>query len=382
MSRVHSRGHTVHSQTFLSGAISLDPGEVAFVDATTEIVFPSVDGNYTITRFYAEIVDEHGASVPLDEAYLHHWLVFNPPDGNDGICGGMLGYTFGVGAESRNTAVQYPDGYGLHTDGSQLWTTNIHLFRTQGLKVGHRGNYSQALKECIECFYAPEGGKGHGCTTQWSGTFQCCFDGSHCPTDGSVSDKKDYFFKYTIDWTTDNSALKPIHVYVLDASDCRVEYNIDANDGSPVSVTELSWESEVDGDIVFGVGHIHNAGINTTVSRNGVDVCTTVPVYGTEVGVPGNEKGYLTAAPPCIMHGEENKAGFRVEAGDVITLRANYWVGTGVDPTGSGLPGGFHGGVMALFYLGVDATSLRNSAGQPVQAKDVAWKPLTKAIVM
>jgi hypothetical protein len=358
----------------------LNAGEVRFTDPEkTPLVFPSVEGQYAITKFHAEIVDDSGKSVTLDEVYLHHWLVFNSV-GNDGLCGGYLGYSFGVGAESRGTPVEYPAGYGLLVDGNESWSANIHIFRTQGLKVGT--NSSQALKECIECQYAPEG-KGGSCTKEASGSFQCCMSGTHCPTDGSITDTKNYYLSYTVEYTTDLTAVKPVHVYVLDASNCMIEYNIEENNAQPLRATEYSWDSQVDGEVVFGVGHLHNGGVNITLSRNGVEVCTTVPVYGTEEGKAGNEKGYLVGAPPCIKKGETNTDSVHVEAGDTLTVRSLYWVGSGVDPTGSKLPGGFHGGVMSLFYLGVDATSLRDASGHQVNPKAVTWTPsLRKATVV
>ena len=57
------------------------------------------------------VVDENNVPVPLSEAYLHHWLVFGPP--NQGVCGGYLDYSFGVGAESRGTGVSFPDPHAV-----------------------------------------------------------------------------------------------------------------------------------------------------------------------------------------------------------------------------------------------------------------------------
>lgn len=70
---------------------------------------------YWITSFRAEVVDSSGKSTPLSEVYNHHWLVFDKVN-NGGMCGGIgqprvnLGYVFGVGAESRNTATAFPPG--------------------------------------------------------------------------------------------------------------------------------------------------------------------------------------------------------------------------------------------------------------------------------
>ena len=38
---------------------------------------PVVAGKHLITGFKAEVVDSMNVSVPLDEVYNHHWLVFD-----------------------------------------------------------------------------------------------------------------------------------------------------------------------------------------------------------------------------------------------------------------------------------------------------------------
>ena len=114
-------------------------------------------------------------------------LVFDGKQ-NAGVCGGYLGYKFGVGAESRNTPVEFPEGYALVTDGDEEWGANIHLLRTVGLSGG-----AQGLKDCIECNYY-EG--RHGCSPKNSGTFACCQDKSFCPVSGDVSGTKTYFLQY------------------------------------------------------------------------------------------------------------------------------------------------------------------------------------------
>jgi len=282
--------------------------------------------------------------------YLHHWLVFNQNRPNLGVCPGFLTYNFGIGAESRGTPLEYPSGHGWVAHSDDPWGINLHILRTVGLEVDTI--YSQAVKECIECWP----GKGKSCKTAG---FDCCQDGSFCPTDGSVSDAKKYYFQYSLEYTTNLAAIVPVHGIVLDASNCQIETNIEGNDVNPWSETTHSWKSPISGNIVFSVGHLHNAGKNIKLSINNQVICTTEPVYGTEEGKAGNEKGYLVANPGC-----ENAA--KVEAGDKITVRSQYWVRTGEDPTGSGLPGGFHGGVMSYFYLAIDQGSLRDATGDAV----------------
>lgn len=86
---------------------------------------------------------------------------------------------------------------------------------------------------------------------------------------------------------------------------------------------------------------------------NGKEVCTSLPVVGTDpANPPGNEQGYLVGVTQCIDHRlQGNKV--RLEAGDVITLSAQY----DVDPMSQRhfpMPGGKHGGIMALFFAFMD----------------------------
>merc|ERR1711874_25766 len=105
-------------------------------------------------------------------------------------------------------------------------------------------------------------------------------------------------------YATDLKAISPVHVYLLYASNCKIEHNIQANDANPVKVTSHSWIAPVSGTIAFAVGHVHNAGMNVSLAINDNIVCTTVPIYGSQEGVPGNEKGYLVGNPGCDSVGE------------------------------------------------------------------------------
>lgn len=69
-----------------------------------------VKGQVAIHGFHAEVVDLDGNSVPLTEAYVHHWIVYNQY-GNAGVCS-SLQYVFGGGAELRGTPYESPSPYG------------------------------------------------------------------------------------------------------------------------------------------------------------------------------------------------------------------------------------------------------------------------------
>jgi hypothetical protein len=303
----------------------------------TILEFPP--GAIAITSFHAEVVDENGTSVPLNEVYNHHWLVFNNI-GNLGVCGGYLSYIFGVGAESRNSPVVYPDGYGVVLTGKEKWGANIHLLRTVN---------TNNTKNCIECAYDPVK-KSEQCDESTSGLFACCVDGSFCALNeqGDRTKTKRYALQYTITWTDVITDITPVSVMVLDATNCEIEYNIKASTVQPTHLTTFTWTSPFEGDIVWGMGHQHIGSLNISLLVDGDVVCTSTPQYGTEVGVAGNEKGYLVKVLPCQFNA--TKGVVHVKSGQNITV-ASYYDVNPLDDRGLPHGGGSHGGVMSLFYI-------------------------------
>jgi hypothetical protein len=107
------------------------------------------------------------------------------------------------------------------------------------------------------------------------------------------------------------------------------------------------------GDMLWSYMHIHAGGVFGSMAINGAEYCTSLPVVGTDpTNPPGNEQGYLVGVTQCVDHRMQgNKV--RLEAGDKITLTAQY----DVDPKSQRhfpMPGGKHGGIMALFFAFMD----------------------------
>lgn len=115
----------VKTEVFRSPEIVVEPGLVSNKNYLN-IDFPR--GHIGLKSFNAELVDESGNPVPLHEIYLHHWvlsryfarknIVYGDADDliivrNSGICGNALPQYFGVGAETRRTATDIPDPYGI-----------------------------------------------------------------------------------------------------------------------------------------------------------------------------------------------------------------------------------------------------------------------------
>jgi hypothetical protein len=114
---------------------------------------------------------------------------------------------------------------------------------------------------------------------------------------------------------------------------------------------------------------------------NGKEYCTSLPVVGTDPANPaGNEQGFLVKVTECVDHKMQgNKV--RLEKGDVVTLTQHY----DVDPASQRqfpMPGGKHGGIMALFFTMMDCDAgtfaevyvKRNDTCVPTPAKKCKGK--------
>jgi len=158
--------------------------------------------------------------------------------------------------------------------------------------------------------------------------------------------------RYKVVWTDQAHTVKPLDIYVLDASNCKIEYNIaEGTKKSEESVTSLCWKNPKKGEFVYAVGHQHIGSTNITLSLKPKEakvktpICTTYPTYGTVAGEVGNELGYLVKMSDC-----NNLTGTVVEQGTEICVDSVYNVDPG-DSRMAPIPGGAHGGVMSLFYL-------------------------------
>lgn len=325
--------------TFYSSLRSLAPGEVVFTDPDRTHM-PMPEGDIAITSVEADIVDADHKAVPLDEVYLHHWILLNKKHPNDGVCGGYLKYVFGVGAETRKTPYNFPefngDKYGWFTNqAKQPWTANIHVLRTVDIDP------EWGLKGCIEC---------HG-PTKWckkTGGFECCPDRSFCPTTENPSPAKQYYFRYKVKFVPQSEAKQAAN-YILDVSHpkCNIEYNVPAN---PRGIDEATVQVVLPHDTRFFQlwGHIHIAGYNISLfhGKTTADplICASYPTYGTREGVVGEEKGYVTAMSKCDFGSKP----YVIKKGEPLTLSAVYNVGPEDDRTWNT---GYHDGVMGLYFM-------------------------------
>uniref|UniRef100_A0A7N0ZQX2 Uncharacterized protein n=1 Tax=Kalanchoe fedtschenkoi TaxID=63787 RepID=A0A7N0ZQX2_KALFE len=153
-------GNGVKTSVFLSPKFVMGPGSVV------NRVYDNVDfpkGHIAIKSFDAEVVDEAGNPVPLQETYLHHWVVVryqqkidaDIPESignlglhqskysilpNSGVCqNDVLGQYFGLGSETRKTSTHVPDPYGIEIGNpsdispgyEERWMLNVHAIDTR-----------------------------------------------------------------------------------------------------------------------------------------------------------------------------------------------------------------------------------------------------------
>lgn len=107
------------------------------------------------------------------------------------------------------------------------------------------------------------------------------------------------------------------------------------------------------GDMLWSYIHVHAGTIGGNVSINGKQICTTKPIIGTDPDMtPGNEQGYLVGMELCIDHRKLGNK-IRLNKGDVLTATAAYDVDS-ASQMYAPVPGGKHGGIMALFFSLMD----------------------------
>jgi hypothetical protein len=330
----------------------------------TPIIMP--EGKYAITSFRGEIVDADNKSAPLSEVYDHHWIALDKYHRNK-LCG--PDYVFGIGAESRNSPVYFPEGYGYIVEDNDEWGANIHLLYTKDLAGD---NAFKAAKECNECYYAP--GKGSKCNVDQNGTFDCCgencyggSDSCKCPTKaGASTEPKVFYLRYTLSFTRDLASIKPMQLGVFTTPDCRAFYPVLRNDTHPENLASTEWSQPFDATILLALGHQHTGALNISLFVNDKLVCASYPSYGTEPGVAGNEKGYLVKMSQCVNQ-TNYPDGLKLTKGDKIRLDSWYYVGS--DDKRIGYSDGTHLNVMGYMYTAfVQDTS--NTRGNCCWGKD------------
>uniref|UniRef100_A0A6N2LLB1 Stress up-regulated Nod 19 protein n=1 Tax=Salix viminalis TaxID=40686 RepID=A0A6N2LLB1_SALVM len=312
-------GNKIKSRTFLSPEFIMGPGSV---ESKTyfDIDFPR--GHIALKSFNAEVVDQAGNPVPLFETYFHHWLVgkyyeHSPSDRNftrnSGLCQGqILGQYFGLGSETRKTATDIPDPYGIEIGNpaeipegyQEKWYLDVHAIETRGVedRLG-----------CIEC--------------------RCdLYNGG----------KRSIFLRYTVKWIDWDSSVIPVEIFTLDVTDtgkrlhgltgispengCQIEYAVEsctatnAAGNGCVDIKRNNLTMPTGGYVIYAVAHQHVGGIGSTLyGQDGNIICTSKPIYGNG-NEAGNEDGYIVGMSTCYPE----PGSVKITAGENLTLESNY----------------------------------------------------------
>jgi hypothetical protein len=355
----------VTKSQYVSPTFTLKTGEAWFsLPDVTTLKMPQPGKPYAIIAAQYDIVDrDTKKSVPLNEMYSHHWLVYDRLVGSDGFNVGCGGYNtwvcniYGAGGELRGIMYIEPEGYGHVIPGNRHWSANMHFIRTEDLSAKDYSSEGAAIKACIECDY--HSGKGITCVPglDGAGIFGCCFDGCRCPVN-NPKDKttKGYQLIYNITWTTDVETVKPVRTYVIDGFSCGILENLIPNRKTRTTecddklcLSKVTRKMPKSGTIYWAYTHQHNGATNTTLLINGVPACTSYPRIGHDVGdTPGDEKGYLVGFRMCVDPSLDPP--LKIKKGDELTLLAHASVDA-ADTRFLPIPGGKHTGFMHLFYF-------------------------------
>lgn len=386
----------VKSMVYLSPKITQHPGSVSN-KFYYDIEFPK--GHIGIKSFNAEVVDEAGNPVSLQETYLHHWVAvryyqrigikdpkyngklgFHQSDviiaGNSGVCNHGLSQFFGLGSETRKTSTYVPDPYGIEVGNpleipagyEEKWLFNVHAIDTRGA-VDAMG--------CTECrchlYNVTEDEYGRPLKPDYEGGLYCCYDGTQCRVkNGLESIKRNFYLKYTVKWVDWSDSIVPVKIFIFDVTDtwqntgihdCLIEYNIEQsttgvanNDFTSTRRSNASFPTS--GDVVYGVAHLHSGGIGSALyGEDGRVICSSQSIYGKGNGA-GDEAGYIVGMSTCYPE----PGSVKISKGEVLTLESNYSSEKS------------HTGVMGLFYILVAEPSLK--LNDPIQIQQESVIPV------
>ncbi|XP_045805134.1 uncharacterized protein LOC123898266 [Trifolium pratense] len=367
--------NNVKTAVFLSPKIELTPGFISN-KMYYDVEFPK--GHVAIKSFQAELVDESGKSVPLQQTYLHHWIVLkyqqpknvsnNSQTGiimerNSGMCQGeILDQYYGLGAETRGTNSNIPDPYGVEIGNpsnilegyDEKWMINVHAIDTRGV---------EDRMGCIECkcdLYnvTINALTGKPLSPSYKGGLGCCPDNAQCRLRKDFWGPKNVLYlKYTIKWVNWDEFVVPVKIYILDVTDhlkisykstgmsiqhtCKVEYQVKPCNKSHVGssgcvdVNRASVPIKTGGYVIYSVGHQHVGAIRSTLyGQDGRVICNSFPKYGTGMEA-GNEKGYVVGMSTCYP----KPGSVKLFDGEILTVEALY--NNSIERTG----------VMGHFYI-------------------------------
>ncbi len=374
-------------KTFYSPAVAMAPGQIIMQD---DITMPFVTEPAAIVNIASDLVDQNGESVPLSQAYMHHWLLEGDSDRNS-IPG------FGAGSEYRGLPEGFKKPFGLMVGGDEDWEATLHLLDLRltppnmhlpSLECRRRIDCSEG--PCLQEKVAdmPTQAIGDMYDTYPGGLF-CCDGGSHGTGSGQFDYSRrgfspaglptlHYRLKVVVSYVPLNIpvaqmdfSLTPqrgpsswqnrfVNVYGsrLQVSAPGLEYSVpvcDEGDDMCIHVKTNTWQVNertldcvdcppaiVQSDnagylsdplpsgrvgIAWAAGHQHDGalGLQLWLKKPGQTdsektlICHSAPVIGSEVGVAGNEAGFVTGQMAC-----RRDEPIEVPVGSTLTIRSIY----------------------------------------------------------
>ncbi|XP_019459796.1 PREDICTED: uncharacterized protein LOC109359543 [Lupinus angustifolius] len=336
----------VKSATFLSEKLELEPG-LCVKKYLFNVDFPK--GHIGIKRFDAELVDEKGKSLSLNETYLHHWLAVLHLENNAKPKGGVIAklnngpcyslpHFWGRGSESRGTTSDIPNPFAVEMGNpekiakgyEEKWVLDTMIIDLRGVQDKHG---------CAQCrcnlYNVTKDVKGVPLNPEYKGGFNCCYDNTQCKLkEGFHGPRRSVHLRYTIKWVEWDQHQIGVKVYILDSTDevvkngsnvvhnCKVEYSIipENGDRKPVHVQKASIPLEKGGYLIYGVAHQHGGSAGSTLyGQDGQILCNSRPRYGTGKE-PGNEEGYLVAMSECVP----KPGSVKINDNEILTLESRY----------------------------------------------------------
>ncbi|KAI7752342.1 hypothetical protein M8C21_014829 [Ambrosia artemisiifolia] len=345
------------SMVYLSPKITLHPGLVSN-KTYYDIEFPK--GHIAVKSFNAEVVDEAGDPVSLQEIYVHHWVAVRYYQrkgvendriiaGNSGLCDHGRSQFFGMGSETRKTSTYVPDPYGIEVGNpvkvpvgyEEKWMFDIHAIDTRGA-VDAIG--------CNECrcnlFNVTEDKDGMPLRPNYVGGLYCCYDGTQCKVkNGLQSVERNVYFKYTVKWVDWSDSVIPVKVFILDVTDtwqntgihnCLFEYEVEKSATNNYTNTRRSRvRFPTAGDVIYGFAQQYFGGIGSALyGEDGRVICSSKPIYGKGKNI-GDEAGYIVGMSTCYP----KPGSVKIAKGESITLESYYSSKKK------------HTGVLGLFYI-------------------------------
>ncbi|KAI3727117.1 hypothetical protein L1987_66926 [Smallanthus sonchifolius] len=326
-SKIRSFENGLKSMVYLSPKITQHPGSVSN-KFYYDIEFPK--GHIAVKSFNAEVVDEAGDPVSLQETYLHQWVA-------------------DLRLEVGNP-LKVPAGY------EEKWLFNIHAIDTRGA-VDAIG--------CTECrcdlYNVTEDEYGRPLKPNYVGGLYCCYDGTQCKVKNGLESVERNL--YTVKWVDWSDSIVPVKIFIFDVTDtyqhtgihdCLIKYDIEKSTNGVTtndftSTTRSSVVFPVDGNVVYGVAHQHSGGIGSALyGEDGRVICSSKPIYGKGKDA-GDEAGYIVGMSTCYP----KPGSVKIANGESVTLESNYSSEKS------------HTGVMGLFYILIVDTCLNLS--EPVQ---------------